>query len=398
MQKWKCSAGNARAAALWLLVPSLSLISHTYAPLPPILLFFAAALPLALYGLERANVADSATAQATSVAPKHRTFLILSTLFIAYLLVSQCLLGTSLRSVWGVVGTVGYGLLPLWLWGGADGSDTNGGAGSGLTAHRTQFDWAFRIALVVYTIEAAWRYGMAWHLGDSSFFQGIYRYKIGGLMYSDSNVTGVHLLVWLFFTLWWWRKFRERRYLFMAAWWLLLLGLTLSRAGYVAAVVGLLYFAVPTKKQLYVWIGLPLCLIIGAVAFILWIYPHIKYDASFISKFQIWYAFSDYWQQASPVEKIFGIGLTRSEITMGIYAHSYGLVFLVESGLVGLVLMLSTFIVMLLDSRLEGLYLLLPFAIATLSETVMFMPELFLFLSLMMAMKTTGQSNVSASL
>lgn len=428
----KCSEENIRAAALWLLVPSLSLISHTYAPLPPVLLFFAAGLILTLYGVERgvtdaaAGKAAAATLGATStkasaadqtwhVKPKQRTFLILSTLFIAYLLASQCLMDTSLRSVWGVAGTVCYGLLPLWLWCGADGSGADGsGANTSsiITTHRSKFDWAFSIALVVYTLEALWRYGMAWFLGESSIYQGIYRYKIGGLMYSDSNVTGVHILVWLFFTLWWWRRFREKRYLFMAAWWLVLLGLTLSRAGYVAAVVGLLYFCWPVhqkiiekksaskksaKKRLYPLIGL----LVGLTAlFVLagFLYSHVQYDASFISKFQIFYAFSDYWQQASWVEKLFGTGLTRSETAMGIYAHSYGLVFLVETGMVGLVLMLSTFIVMLLDSRFEGLYLLLPFAVATLSEAVLFMPELFLFLSLMMAMKTTGQSNEAASL
>lgn len=402
------SAESARAAALWLLVPSLSLISHTYAPLPPVLLFFAAALPLALYGLERGvtdatarkaeavtvgatSTKTSATGQTLHTKPKHRTFLILSTLFIAYLLASQCLMGTSLRSVWGVVGTVLYGLLPLWLWNSAN-TNVSANASSIITTHRSKFDWAFRIALVVYTIEALWRYGASWLAYETSYYQGIYKFKFGGLMYSDSNMTGIHLIVWLFFTLWWWRRFGEKRYLFMAAWWLVLLGLTLSRTAYIAAMVGLFYFCFPTKKQVYLWIGLPLCLIVGAVVFMIWIYPRVQYDTSFISKFQIWYAFLDYWQQASVLEKLFGVGLLNSEMEMGIYAHSYSLVFLVETGIVGLVLMLTMFFCMLIKSQFEGLYLLVPFAVVTLTATGTFMPELFLFLSLMMALDHTPKA------
>ncbi len=435
----RLDAAAAREAALWLLVPSLGLISHTYAPLPPVLLFFAAAFPLAWYGLDVHLHAGSAggtggigglrpgvcTPDALCPALRvWRPFFGWVALYIGYMLVGQYLLGTSLRSTWGVICSACYGLLPLLLWrGGASVSAAHGalapdrpdsvgqaavsaaevsvGSSENLfVRHRRKFDWAFRIALAVYTIEAAWRYGMAWLSSEPSVYQGIYRYKFGGLMYSESNATGIHILIWLFFTLWWaralWRRgllgCRDKaRYIGMAVWWLVLLGLTLSRACWIAAVIGLLYFCMPVKRIKYIWISLSVCLFAAVAAFVFFVYPRVQYDASFISKFQIWYAFLDYWRQASWPEMLFGIGLTRSEMAMGVYAHNYGLVVLVETGWIGFMLMLGLFGRMLYDSRGEGLYLLLPFAVATLSSTVVFVPELFLFLSFMMALKSSDE-------
>ncbi len=393
-------AAAARMSALWLLVPSLGLISHTYAPFPPVMLFFLAALPLAWYGLDVHLHGGAANGMAASESVDFRAwrpFLGLAVAYLAYMLVAQYILGTSLRSTWGVVCSACYAVLPLLLW--RNGPET---AASLFARHRSKFDWAFRIALVVYTIEALWRYGMVWLASDSSIYQGIYRYKFGGLMYSESNATGIHILIWLFFTLWWTRSLYRRgllpdrrarlRYIGMAAWWLVLLGLTLSRACWMAAAIGLLYCCVPTSKLKYIWSGLLICLVAAGAGFALFVYPHVQYDASFISKFQIWYAFLDYWQQASWVDKWFGIGFTRSEIAMGVYAHSYVLVFLVETGLLGCLLMLTLFGRMLYDSRGEGLYILLPFAIATLSTTVLFVPELFLLLSFMMAVRQSEKA------
>ncbi|MDE6308285.1 MAG: hypothetical protein K2L79_05720, partial [Bacteroidales bacterium] len=321
-----------------------------------------------------------------------RPFLWVAAAYIGYMLVSQYILGTSLRSTWGVVCSACYGLLPLLLW--SNGPET---AATLFVRHRPKFDWAFRIALVVYTIEPLWRYGMVWLSSDASVYQGIYRYKFGGLMYSESNATGIHILIWLFFTLWWARALYRRGllpdrrsrlpYIGMVVWWGVLLGLTLSRACWMAAGIGLLYFCMPVSKLKYIWSGLLACLVVAAACFALFIYPRVQYDASFISKFQIWYAFLDYWQQTSWADKLFGIGLTRSEIAMGVYAHSYVLVFLVETGLLGCLLMVALLGRMLFDSRGEGLYLLLPFAVATLSTTVLFIPELFLLMSFMMAVR-----------
>lgn len=396
-------ASTARAAALWLLVPSLGLISHTYAPFPPVMLCFLAAVPLAWYGLDvhlhGGAAGGAAAASPLSDARVWRPFLVVVATYIAYMLTSQYILGTSLRSTWGVVCSACYGLLPLLLW--RNGPET---AAELFVRHRRKFEWAFRIALVVYTIEALWRYGMVWLSPDASIYQGVYRYKFGGLMYSESNATGIHILLWLFFTLWWARSLHRhgllpnRRarlpYIGMAVWWCVLLGLTLSRACWLAAGIGLLYFCMPVSKLKYIWSGLLVCLAVAGAGFALFIYPHVQYDASFISKFQIWYAFLDYWQQASWTGKAFGIGLTRSEIAMGVYAHSYVLVFLVETGLIGCSLMLALFGRMLYDSRGEGLYILLPFVLATLSTTVLFIPELFLMLSFMMAVRQSEKTAV----
>lgn len=426
-------AATAREAALWLLVPSLGLISHTYAPVPPILLFFMAALPLALYGLDPSlNGSDGGRAWGRGFGARPegppRPFLWWVACYVGYLFIDQYILGASLRNVWGVISSVCYAVLPLLLWGDRGtvwspvaevGGGDSAAAGSPEIAsgvgspenlfvkHRRKFDWAFRIALAVYTVEALWRYGMAWLSAAPSVYQGIYRYKFGGLMYSESNATGIHILIWLFFTLWWMLALHRHglsdrrtriRYSGMAVWWSVLLGLTLSRACWGAGVIGLLYFCLmsllPARNLKYVWTGLLVCLFVGGALFALWVYPRVQYDASFISKFQIVYAFLDYWRQASWLEMLFGIGLTRSEIVMGVYAHSYGLVFLVETGLMGFLLMIGLFVRMLADSRGEGLCLLIPFAIATLSTTVLFVPELFLFLSFMMATRQTERADV----
>ncbi len=173
-------AAAARTSALWLLVPSLGLISHTYAPFPPVMLFFLAALPLAWYGLDvhlHGGAANGMTACESVDFRAWRPFLGVAAAYLAYMLVAQYILGTSLRSTWGVVCSAGYAVLPLLLW--RNGPET---AASLFVRHRSKFDWAFRIALVVYTIEALWRYGMVWLASDSSIYQVIYSYKFGRLL------------------------------------------------------------------------------------------------------------------------------------------------------------------------------------------------------------------------
>ena len=89
-------AAAARALALWLLVPGLGLISHTYAPLPPVMLVFLAALPLAWSGLDvhlHGGAAGGAAAASWSAdARAWRPFLWVAVAYIGYMLVSQYIL------------------------------------------------------------------------------------------------------------------------------------------------------------------------------------------------------------------------------------------------------------------------------------------------------------------
>nr|MDE7149098.1 hypothetical protein [Bacteroidales bacterium] len=107
-------AAVARAVALWLLVPSLGLISHTYAPLPPVLLFFAAAFPLAWYGLDASLNGGCADGEPCALAARAadlrvwRPFLWMTVFYIGYMLAGQYVAGTSLRSPWGVVWSACY--------------------------------------------------------------------------------------------------------------------------------------------------------------------------------------------------------------------------------------------------------------------------------------------------
>lgn len=368
-----------RQIALWLLFPTTSLISHTLLPVPPGIIFFLCSLPFAIFAIDA-----SLNPKAISIEWSIRPTLFAFALYLIYIVLNQSLLQINIRSVFGIVGSALYFPILLILLQGKD----------LIREHKKKIDVFLVVSLIVYIIEACWRYTVAFRSissGDIPLYNGIYQYKYGGLMYSESNGTGIHLIVLLFFTLCWvkmqWQRkslqgFEKKRYIGVVLIWMFLIGLTLSRACWLATGVGLIYFWLSSKiNKKNLWITAGIAVLIASAMFIVVVYPYVKHDESFISKFQILYAFGHYMAGASWSDWLFGVGLTRSERVLGIYAHSYILVFIVETGIIGALLMLSIFFETIRISKGETLLIILPFAIATMSTTVTFLPDLYLALA-----------------
>ncbi|MEG2666326.1 MAG: hypothetical protein RSA02_04855, partial [Bacteroidales bacterium] len=272
---------------------------------------------------------------------------------------------------------------------------------------KNKIDWFIYIAALIYILEAIGRYGVVIYkiINGSSTSFGIYRFKFDGPMFFESNGTAIHLIIILFFVLWWYNyqkrqiaisgvgdepkkkallwenkklfsHYRKLIFLFI-----ILLFLTLSRACVFAAILGLIYFFVPKRKNLLLILAAFLVLISVFGLFV--IYPLFRYDLSFMSKFDIFNYACAYLQTATLWQWLFGVGLSESDKVMLIYAHNYWLVFLVETGISGLLALVYMFIHFIWKTKGVALYVLLPFFLATASSSVTFIPELYIAMAIM---------------
>jgi hypothetical protein len=91
---------------------------------------------------------------------------------------------------------------------------------------------------------------------------------------------------------------------------------------------------------------------------------------------------SKYLSNASFNEILFGIGFSNSSERLGIYAHNFFMVFFIESGFIGLFLIILLLIQITFATNKRALFIIIPFLITTLSSTITFMPFLYVAVGL----------------
>lgn len=353
---------------LWLIVPFCSLISHTVIPIPPtlILFLFGAVLLFALMAGQKIY---------------ERNVIAFPVFAIAYYFISQTMMAAPFERYVGVVLAIAY--FPVVAsFGNAISADKR--------LELTEKFISFSVIILI--IECVWRithpesrYAVYAGTGDVRW---IYQYKVGGIMYSDSNVVSFHILTIFFFVLYMEReegmKFRKTKFILLA-----LLLLTFSRAAWIGTAIGYIYIRYLRKKPIHFY--LINLIAIGILTFFFYQFylkEKISTDPSFKSKINIAHAVIEYFSEASFLELVFGVGFSNSIDRLGIYAHNFFIVYLIESGIIGLVVVLLLFLHFIFITRGKALFVLVPFFITTLSNTVTFMPYFYV----MMALIYVGQS------
>lgn len=233
----------------------------------------------------------------------------------------------------------------------------------------------YRFINPVYTPEAY----MAYERKGTLF----YIYKFSSFMFADSNGTAMLIVILIFLSFFMKLKFREKKYKYFEIVFICLLILTFSRAAYLGFLIGkgiqkihLLRYYRKYKKILF-----PILFLLLFV-FILGFYSIMKDDLSFQSKFYIIkitiskFLMFDYYQ------KFFGIGMGNGKDTLGIFAHNVFLNYLIETGVVGVVLFFLLF-VSLFYSIKSARYMIIALLISLQSSMLYSIPFFYVSIVLM---------------
>jgi len=362
---------------LLFLIPLASLSSRTWLPIPPTLLLFFGAV-LCWFALQINGERRTANGELKIV-------IAVFSVFVFYIFASQYFMGTVFFRYMGVVFAAMYLILIL------------------IFSERTSADFLknlgrkfIRYSLIILSVEAILRltYGFYSIIQGESPHSSFYQFKFIGPMYVSSNMVAGHIIALLFFMLWWGHTYKQsfKNEIILA---LVLLFLTFSRANIPAIIIGLFYFYffkdIEWKKSLVVlfFVG-----IFGVFA--LWSLRYFP-DYSFQTKFLILNEALYFYETASLRYILFGLGLSETEqmARFTFSAHGYFPIFLMETGVLGLLLLLTTFFFLVKFTNGAAMIVLLPYSIQTLSEGATFIPYFYVIMALMLILTKSKNENDS---
>ena len=96
----------------------------------------------------------------------------------------------------------------------------------------------------------------------------------------------------------------------------------------------------------------------------------------------------EYYKHIDLLPFLYGIGNYNSMNVFSIYAHNYLLVFLVEMGFLGLLLLLFQFLFFIKVSRGQFLFVFVPFFVQVMSSTTIFIPHLYIIAAIIVYYST----------
>ena len=357
---------------LWLLIPFASLTSHTWLPIPPTMVLFLGAIVCWIFLHLNNTQSKINTSTSSATGQKSKIIITVFGAFILYIFASQYLIGAGFRNYMGAIFAPLYLILIL------------------IFSKNTSDDFLknlgqkfIRYSLIIFCVEAVLRYWSNLYgiIHNPGSYYGFYSFKFFGPMYFSSNAVACHLITLLFFMFWWKHTHKQsmKKEIWIA---LILIALTLSRAAIPAVAIGLFYYVffrnLNWKKSLFVIFS------IGIVGFfIVFALRYAITDYSFQSKFIIIDEAWIYYQTASLKNILFGIGFFETENIMSYYAHNYFLLFLMETGIIGLILLCATLFILVKITNGAVMVVLIPFIIQTVTESNTFLPYFYVIMALM---------------
>lgn len=204
-------------------------------------------------------------------------------------------------------------------------------------------------------------------------------YKSNSIMYPDSNFVGL-MLVSIFGLALYLKKCRLGIHWSIPSIYFMLIFLTLSRASIVSALICLLLYLFfnQLKKQLYFLVfTISIFLIFIFLSFDTLIVGASNFDDSLFSKFAL-VVKSVYWMREGDFDQlIFGVGLGNAELALGMGAHNIVLVYVIESGFIGLALFAALWLSIVLRCDRKFIIVWLPFLINAMSVSTTAMAYIY---------------------
>lgn len=341
---------------------SSALVSHTKLPIPPALLIWGITVLLFLF----LYLSDFGSSR----MPKYGLIVLP---FAFFLMFTQPFTGASVKNYVGpIISTLFFPLVVYFL----------------SYLNRNQIirivKYLLIISTIVLTFETLYRYVFPnFDVQDISEGRGtddvFYMFKSSSLMYNDSNATGIHILLVLFFTYYWSEFVNEKYALIKIVLWLLLI-LTISRAAWIGAIVGIIYFKLLRGKPILFWIFLgSLLFLFCLIVFFAYLLPLMETDPSFMARIEVFEsAFKYYKSGPNIIDQLNGIGVYMSQVYFDIYLHNFYIVQAVEMGFISLALLFIMWGQFIYYTKSKALIILVPYSIVILSSTLSFIPVFYI--------------------
>ena len=244
------------------------------------------------------------------------------------------------------------------------------------------------VTCIILIIDCIYRFLHPTELRWVDSFTFFYKYKMSSIMFTDTNDVGILILLTMGLTLYLKSSKMLKISFYIQLLFFVLLILSFSRAAIVAYLIS--YFILNVYNRLNI-LGRFIANIIIMVA-VVYLFILFLSDGSFLTKIEILQKCYTYILNANFCDLLFGIGYAQSETALGIYGHNYIVLYLVEFGLIGLILFSVTVLSIYMQTNSFAKYLIYPYLIAGLSFAPYILPYFFLYSAVIKRLSTKDTS------
>ncbi|OTA19173.1 hypothetical protein Xbed_02570 [Xenorhabdus beddingii] len=212
---------------------------------------------------------------------------------------------------------------------------------------------------------------------------GFQIYKGNSIMYSDSNYVGLQavLFISVYAYLFKEKTFNVNRKIIYYTILILLLSsiiLSFSRSATIGMCTFLFFHLLEKTNKLFFLVAS----ILASTITIVFFSNHFSNDISYNSKFHILSITYDYLHHADIYRMLFGVGFGNAANVIGIGTHNLFITFLIESGLIGLMLFFLILIYFLKKLKYDFFIVVFPFILSSMSLGTTALPYFFTFICL----------------
>jgi len=213
-----------------------------------------------------------------------------------------------------------------------------------------------------------------------------YYFKINSIMYQDSNFVGLFILS-LFFFLLYLKQFTLKKYYVSFSLLVILIFTTISRASILSLI--LFSFLYIFRQKIYKY---RIVTFIFSVISVFVLFPILlKYrtiDDSFSTKFEIFDRTFEYISSANLMHLLFGVGFGNAVDVLDMGAHNFFVTYLVESGFIGLVLVVIFWLYILFKTKLKVGIVMFPFLLNGMSVASGAIPYLYAMFAVILVLES----------
>lgn len=246
----------------------------------------------------------------------------------------------------------------------------------------------FSIPLLIY--EAYYRItnpvlilGIAEKGKEDLFF---YFYKVNSIMYQDSNFVGLYIIS-LFFFLLYLKQCTNKKYYLSIIILIILTLTTISRASILTLFLFSIFYIF--KQEIFRFRLIILFILIILAPFIYsFLNNHKTIDSSFSTKFMIINNTITYLKNCTFRNFFLGVGLGNAFQVLDIGAHNFIVTYLVETGLIGLLLISIFWLYILLKTNYKVGIVMFPFLFDSMSLTSHSIPYLYVIFAIILTIES----------